>query len=104
MDPGEVGLPPSLDWTGSDNVALVDFMWPAPERITAFGIESFGYEGEVVFPLQIVLEKPGELAVLRTKVNLLVCSDICGPVDFALTLTLSQGNGIDGESGYCPKD
>jgi len=97
--PGEVGFPPSLDWTGSDNIALVDFMWPAPKRFTAFGIENFGYEDEVVFPLQIVLDEPGEQAVLNTKVNLLVCSDICVPVDFALTLPLSKGNDIDRESG-----
>jgi len=97
--PGEVGFPPSLDWTSSDNIALVDFLWPAPKRFTAFGIENFGYEGEVVFPLQIVLDEPGERAVLNTKVNLLVCSDICVPVNFVLTLPLSEGNGIDRESG-----
>lgn len=58
--PGEIGIPPSIDWTGSENVANVDFLWPAPERFTAFGIENFGYHNEVVFPLWIRLSDPGE--------------------------------------------
>ena len=97
--PGEVGLPPSLDWAGSDNVAVVDFKWPAPKRFTAFGIENFGYEGDVVFPLQIVLKENGEPTALNARVNLLVCSDICVPLDFELTLALGPGNGIDRTSG-----
>ncbi|HCX68676.1 MAG TPA: hypothetical protein DHK64_14410, partial [Rhodobiaceae bacterium] len=40
--PGEVGIPPSIDWAGSENIENVEFLWPAPERFTAFGIENFG--------------------------------------------------------------
>ena len=97
--PGEVGIPPAVDWAGSENVASVEFLWPAPTRFTAFGIENFGYEDEVVFPLQIALQRPGEPASLNAKVSLLVCSDICVPVDFDLSLGLSPGSGIDRTSG-----
>src|ERR1700741_2164925 len=31
-DPGDAGVPPTLDASGSDNVASVTVMWPAPER------------------------------------------------------------------------
>src|SRR6056297_4238562 len=75
--PGEVGFPPEIDWTGSRNVAEVEFQWPAPERFTAFGIENFGYHGEVVFPLRIALEQPGQPAHLSASVTLLTCSDVC---------------------------
>lgn len=93
--PGEVGIPPSVDWTGSKNVSEVEFLWPAPERFTAFGIENFGYHGEVVFPLRIELARQGEAARLQAKVSLLVCSDICVPQDFDLSLDLPAGNEID---------
>ncbi|WP_305969763.1 MULTISPECIES: protein-disulfide reductase DsbD family protein [Mameliella] len=93
--PGEVGIPPSVDWSGSENVKDIEFLWPAPTRFTAFGIENFGYAGEVVFPLRVALEDSGAPAILRVRVKLLVCSDICVPEEFSLGLTLARGTGID---------
>ncbi len=96
--PGEVGIAPSIDWSESLNVSDVNFFWPAPTRFRAFGIENFGYEKEVAFPLQIVLADPGAPVALRAKVNLLVCSTVCVPETFQLALTLGPGDGIDAES------
>lgn len=93
--PGEVGIPPQIDWTGSENIADVEMLWPAPKRFRAFGIENFGYDTEVAFPLRVTLERPGTPARLNAAVNLLVCSDICVPEIFDLTLTLDPGTGID---------
>jgi len=96
--PGEVGIPPSINWEASTNISEVEFLWPAPKRFRAFGIENFGYQGTVVFPLRIVLENPGQPAQLSAAVNLLICSSICIPQDFLLTLDLQQGTGIDAKS------
>lgn len=93
--PGEVGLPPQIDWSGSDNVADIEMLWPAPERFTAFGIENFGYHDEVVFPLKVALKDPGQPTRLQASVNLLVCSEICVPQEFSLTLALPVGTGVD---------
>jgi len=96
--PGEVGFPPQVDWTESENVAGVDFLWPAPTRFTAFGIENFGYHDEVVFPVQVRLERPGEPVELSAKVSLLTCSKVCVPQNFELSLSLPRGTGIDQEA------
>lgn len=48
--PGEVGLPPEIDWSGSENLASAELLWPAPTRFTAFGIENFGYSKHVLLP------------------------------------------------------
>ena len=96
--PGEVGFPPQVDWSGSRNLAEVDFQWPAPHRFTAFGIENFGYKNDVVFPLRITLERPGAPARLQAAVSLLTCRDICVPQNFTLTLDLPSGTSIDAES------
>jgi len=93
--PGEVGFPPRIDWGGSENVADVGFLWPAPHRFRAFGIENFGYKGEVVFPLNITLSEPGAPARLNANVAALICSEICVPHDFTLTLDIPAGVGID---------
>jgi suppressor for copper-sensitivity B len=96
--PGEVGIPPQIDWSGSANVNDVEFLWPAPTRFRAFGIENFGYSKAVAFPLKITLADPGAPLTLKANVNLLVCSDICVPESFELTLALDRGSGIDPEA------
>lgn len=96
--PGEVGLAPKVDWSASQNIADVTFLWPAPERFTAFGIENFGYHDEVVFPVQVALEQPGQAAKLNAQVQILVCADLCVPQEFELTLSIPQGTGIDQNS------
>jgi suppressor for copper-sensitivity B len=93
--PGEVGIPPTIDWSRSENVTDVTFFWPAPRRFRAFGIENFGYKGEVVFPLSIELTNPGEPVRLRAQVNMLTCSLVCVPQDFELTLDLPAGGALD---------
>lgn len=93
--PGEVGLPPEVTWEGSENIAEVELLFPAPTRFRAFGIENFGYADEVTFPLKVTLADPGAPAQLSAQVNLLVCADICVPETFELSLPLAPGEGVD---------
>lgn len=93
--PGEVGLPPELSWAGSANIADIHLSYPAPTRFSAFDIENFGYEEAVVFPLQVVLETPGQAAEIALKVDLLLCADVCVLDSFTPTLTLPNAVGQD---------
>ena len=93
--PGEVGMPPQIDWSGSTNIEKAEFLWPAPTRFEAFGIENFGYKDEVLYPIKITLAEAGEPAVLDANVTLLVCETICVPETFRTTLELDEGDGID---------
>ena len=93
--PGEVGLPPEVDWSASENVAAAEFMWPAPTRFRAFGIENFGYKDAVVHPVRITLDEPGAPLELRASVSLLACSEVCVPLSFDLELALGRRTGID---------
>ena len=89
--PGDAGIAPSVDWSGSENVAEAIIQWPAPHRFTLFGMETFGYEKEVVFPLHVRPKVQGEAVRLRGKAELLVCSDICVPAALDLSLDLGAG-------------
>ena len=93
--PGEVGLPPQIEWSGSRNIADVTMHWPAPERFTAFGIENFGYKDEVLFPLQVTLKTPGSAADLNVNLSLLTCSTVCVPQEITLRLPIPEGSGLD---------
>jgi len=96
--PGEVGLPPEIDWTGSQNLEAVEVLWPAPTRFRAFGIENYGYAKEVTLPLNITLTDPGAPLEMRASVFLLVCADVCVPEEAELSLSLPAGTGLDGPS------
>ena len=53
-DPGDSGVPPKLDFAGSDNVKTVTVLWPAPERFPdGAGGNSIGYLDHVILPLRI---------------------------------------------------
>jgi len=89
--PGDAGLPPSLSWTGSSNLRQVELAYPAPQRFSQFGLETAGYEGEVVFPLTATVEQPGQPLALKLAAELLVCQEICVPAHSELTLTIPAG-------------
>ena len=89
--PGDAGLPPRIDWNGSTNLAGVEIAWPAPIRFSVFGLETFGYEGQLVLPLTARLAEPGQPLALKAAVDLLVCHDICVPAHFDLALSLPAG-------------
>ncbi len=91
--PGDAGFPPSVDWEGSRNLAAAEIRWPVPHRFTLFGLDTFGYGDEVVFPLNLTPERPGEAVALRASVSYLVCSDICVPHDGEVALDLPGGGG-----------
>lgn len=93
--PGEVGIPPRFDWQGSDNLKEARHLWPAPDRFAAFGIENFGYEKRVVFPIEFTLDAPGEPARIALNLDLLVCSDVCIPEKLSLDHELPLGRELD---------
>jgi len=98
--PGDAGIPTSLDWSGSRNVADVTFLWPAPIRFTLFGLETYGYEHEVVFPLVVTPARPGEPVTLDARVTYMVCEEVCVPFDEQLSLSLPAGTATPGPQGY----
>ena len=91
-DPGDAGLPPTLDFSGSENVASVETKFPAPKRITeADGGEAFGYDGGVIFPLLVKPADPAKPVTLRLNADFAVCEKVCVPAKARLTLTLPAG-------------
>lgn len=86
--PGEAGIPPSLDWRGSGNLAAVTFHWPVPEVFETSGIQTIGYSRDLVLPMSLRPSQAGEPIILKGKVNLGVCKDVCMPMDAEISVTL----------------
>jgi DsbC/DsbD-like thiol-disulfide interchange protein len=93
-DPGDSGLPPSLNFADSQNVKSVTTQWPAPERFAdGAGGHSVGYLGHVVLPLRILPQEPAKPSSLRVKLSYAICSNLCVPAQADLSLVLSGKTG-----------
>ena len=86
-NPGDAGLPPKIIWEKTENVSTVNLLFPAPKRFSFYDIETFGYESEVVFPLEIkpIDKKKRIQGVLELDAQ--VCSQICVPVKHKFDLS-----------------
>lgn len=89
--PGDAGLPPRFDWSGSRNLADAEVRWPAPKRFTLFGLHTFGYGDEVVLPVVVRPARPGEALSLRLDLDIAMCKDICILHESAHALELPAG-------------
>lgn len=88
--PGDAGIPPQFDWSGSRNVSSVAVVWPTPQVFDQNGMRSVGYENELVIPVQIKPSKNGQPVRLRADMALGVCSDICVPYALEFDQSISD--------------
>ena len=94
--PGESGIVPKLDWSGSHNLAGARIHWPEPRLYFKAGIASIGYSREIVLPIELTPADPGLPFELDATLTLGVCDDICIPVDLALQLGVNDTGRPDG--------
>jgi suppressor for copper-sensitivity B len=91
--PGDAGFPPDLEIKSSENLRDLEWQWPVPHRFSLFGQESHGYKDEVVFPITARLAEPGMPLEVDAVVHALACSEICVPLDAAISFALPAGPG-----------
>lgn len=78
--PGEAGLPPMFDWSGSANIAAVTAHWPVPEVFLSSGIKTLGFHHELVLPLEIELVDQNAEVALSGDLKMGICDNICMPI------------------------
>lgn len=94
--PGDSGVPPTLDFTGSQNIKSVTTLWPAPERFSdGAGGYSIGYRNDVILPLRIVPNDARKPSSLHLKLGYAVCGKLCVPAQADLGLTLAGTAGAE---------
>jgi len=94
--PGDAGIPPSFDWSGSENVKSVRIHWPAPSVFHTDGMQTIGYHDRVILPVEVTPVDPGKPMRLEVKVLLGVCDQICLPASLSLTSDLGAEGQDDG--------
>jgi DsbC/DsbD-like thiol-disulfide interchange protein len=93
--PGDAGIPPTFDWSGSTNVRSVRVHWPAPEVFDVNGMQTIGYHESLVLPVEITPEDPTRPVRLSVVMALGVCDEICLPAVLELTSDLQAPGAPD---------
>jgi DsbC/DsbD-like thiol-disulfide interchange protein len=87
--PGDAGIPPSFDWSGSENVKSVSIHWPAPKVFEQNGMQTIGYHEHLVLPVEVIPQDPSRPVRLSVSVELGVCDEICLPASLSLSSDLT---------------
>lgn len=102
-NPGDIGMPISVEWDLPEGYEASTILWPTPKRYDNDSIIGYGYEGEVTLLSQITPPKNVEKEVaLTATVDWLACSDsscLPGSVDLSLSLPVKHSiPKVDGEA------
>ena len=87
-NPGDSGVPPSFDWSGSKNLKQAEVLYPMPRRLADAGGVAIGYSDEVLFPVKLIPEREGEPIELKLAFAYGLCKDLCIPNEVNLSLVL----------------
>jgi hypothetical protein len=93
--PGDAGIPPAFDWSGSENLATVRFHWPRPQLFDLNGMTTIGYHGELLLPIEVIPADPARPVRIATRIEMGVCNEVCVPVDLRLSAELSDSTTPD---------
>lgn len=86
--PGSAGIPPSFDWTGSENVSDVQIVWPQPSVFDREGLRSIGYKDRVILPLRITPRDDAKPVELQADIQLGICETVCVPLEVKVSAEL----------------
>ena len=87
--PGDAGIPPQFDFSGSSNVANVAVSYPFPERYRDGSGVSLVYRGHVTLPLAVEPVNPNLPVTLTVNALFGVCDVICIPARTKMSVTLA---------------
>lgn len=85
-DPGEAGVPPTVDVSKSPNIAGAKIDFPPPQRHDGGGFQWAGYDHSVALPIEFELKTAEESGPISADIFLGVCETICVPLQANLTV------------------
>ena len=90
-NPGDSGLPTTLDWTLPPGFSAGPLQWPVPQRFVLEGLVTYGYSGRVMLMTEITPParlQAGTILKLRAQAGWLACRVECIPGKASLEASL----------------
>jgi thiol:disulfide interchange protein len=95
-NPGDSGMPMTVNWTHDTDFNISDIRWPYPEWMEVTGgFTSYGYRDSMLYMMEAVAPEdlePGSDIKLNAETDWLICEKVCIPeyADLKLNLTVSE--------------
>lgn len=86
--PGDAGIPPMIDWSGSDNLSAMLPAWPTPSVFSQNGMNSVGYKEDLILPIVLTPRDGSQPISLKGTLQIGICKDICVPAELGFDLPL----------------
>jgi len=91
QNPGDSGLPTTIEWKLPPGVTAGPIDWPAPHALPVGPLVNYGFEGEILLPSTLTVPPdatPGSALSIAARADWLVCKETCIPEGVDLTLAL----------------
>jgi thiol:disulfide interchange protein DsbD len=93
INPGDSGLPTTLNWQLPSGLSAGEIAWPTPKRLPVGPLVNYGYEDKLLLPVPATVAPgfragPDGSVLIKLTAQWLVCKDICIPQQGDFTLRL----------------
>ena len=89
LNPGDSGGAIDIEWILSDESNVSDVIYPTPHRIPYPPLMTFGYEDQVIFPVDLAVKDLNKDIDITANINFLICADVCIPESAVIKTTLN---------------
>ena len=89
LNPGDSGGAIDIEWILSDEIDVSDVIYPTPHRIPYPPLMTFGYEDQVIFPVDLAVKDLNKDIDITANINFLICADVCIPESAVIKTTLN---------------
>ncbi|MBV2130958.1 protein-disulfide reductase DsbD family protein [Arsukibacterium indicum] len=91
QNPGDSGLPTSINWQLPQGVQAGAIQWPTPQAFVIPPLVNYGFAGQTLLLTDVTIptDYPADSLTIKADVDWLVCEEICIPADASFELTLA---------------
>lgn len=93
-NPGDSGMPTSIDFNFPDGVTVSEIKWPEPKAFEYDGLASYGYEKQVLLLADLSISESFNLSYVEITADLksLICRDVCIPFNTTVSTEIDLKN------------
>ncbi|MDZ7625295.1 MAG: protein-disulfide reductase DsbD family protein [Ignavibacteriaceae bacterium] len=98
-NPGDSGMPTSIDFELPDGVSISEIKWPVPKVFEYEGLASYGYDGQILLIAELNVPENfvSNSITVTAKIKSLICRDVCIPFNATVSKEIVFQNNFKAE-------